>query len=104
MNQAMDRIIEKTVEFKKEKETKNTIRYKEISNESIIGTIYLQKSFLPHNIPENVKVTVYIDSNENNYFICSWCCRPVCCVPVHDVVLPYCVALVFVGVSLSFSE
>lgn len=62
----MDRIIEKTVEFKKEKETKNTIRYKEISNESIIGTIYLQKSFLPHNIPENVKVTVYIDSNENN--------------------------------------
>jgi hypothetical protein len=54
------------VEFKKEKETKNTIRYKEISNESIIGTIYLQKSFLPHNIPENVKVTVYIDSNENN--------------------------------------
>jgi len=66
MNQAMDRIIEKTVEFKKEKETKNTIRYKEISNESIIGTIYLQKSFLPHNTPENVKVTVYIDSNENN--------------------------------------
>ena len=62
----MDRIIEKTVEFKKEKETKNTIRYKEISNESIIGTIYLQKRFLPHNIPENVKVTVYIDSNENN--------------------------------------
>tara|TARA_Y100000389_G_C17461508_1_gene522096 strand:- start:94 stop:276 length:183 start_codon:yes stop_codon:yes gene_type:complete len=55
MNQAMDRIIEKTVEFKKEKETKNTIRYKEISNESIIGTIYLQKSFLPHNIHEKCK-------------------------------------------------
>lgn len=51
----MDRIIEKTVEFKKEKETKNTIRYKEISNESIIGTIYLQKSFLPHNIHEKCK-------------------------------------------------
>ena len=37
----MDRIREKTIQFKKEKETKNTIRYKEFSNENIIGTIYL---------------------------------------------------------------
>ena len=60
----MNRIIEKTIHFTKERETKNTIRYKETSSmkEIIIGTIYLQKSFLPHTPPENVKVTVQFDS------------------------------------------
>lgn len=57
----MDHIREKTIQFKKEKETKNTIRYKEISNETIIGTIYLQKKFLSNNIPGNIKVTVHIE-------------------------------------------
>ena len=57
----MDRIREKTIQFKIDKETKNTIRYKEFSNENIIGTIYLQKKFLSHNIPQNIKVTVHIE-------------------------------------------
>lgn len=57
----MDHIREKTIQFKKEKETKNTIRYKEISNETIIGTIYLQKKFLSNKIPGNIKVTVHIE-------------------------------------------
>lgn len=59
----MDRITEKTIHFTKERETKNTIRYKETSSmkETIIGTIYLQKSFLPHIPPENVKITVQFD-------------------------------------------
>tara|TARA_B100001094_G_scaffold96258_1_gene92189 strand:- start:15 stop:191 length:177 start_codon:yes stop_codon:yes gene_type:complete len=57
----MDHKREKTIQFKIDKETKNTIRYKEFSNENIIGTIYLQKNFLSHNIPNNIKVTVHIE-------------------------------------------
>ena len=43
----MERITEKTIDFVRERETKNTIRYKENcgAKETIIGTIYLQKSF-----------------------------------------------------------
>jgi len=60
----MERITEKTIDFVRERETKNTIRYKENSSakETIIGTIYLQKSFLPTIPPENVKITVHIES------------------------------------------
>lgn len=60
----MNLITEKTIQFIKERETKNTIRYKENSSmrEAIIGTIYLQKSFLPHKPPENIKITVQFDS------------------------------------------
>ena len=59
----MDTKIEKTLEFIKEKETKNTIRYQEIKKdgEIVIGPLYIQKNFLPEKIPENVKITINID-------------------------------------------
>ena len=39
--------IEKELKFKKETETKNTIRYQEISvgGEVVIGPLYIQKNF-----------------------------------------------------------
>ena len=39
----------KTLDFKKEKETKNTIRYQEVKDKEnfVIGPLYIQKSFLP---------------------------------------------------------
>ena len=41
-------IMEKTVKFKVEKETKNTVRFNEVPEEGqppIIGTLYVQKWF-----------------------------------------------------------
>jgi len=54
--------IEQTLEFIKEKETKNTIRYQEVkgSGEIVIGPLYIQKNFLPDKIPENIKITINI--------------------------------------------
>jgi hypothetical protein len=59
----MDDIIEQTLEFIKEKETKNTIRYQEVkgNREIVIGPLYIQKSFLPKKIPENIKITININ-------------------------------------------
>jgi len=57
--------MEKTIEFIKEKETKNTIRYQEVKEgekgEIVIGPLYIQKSFLPDKIPENIKITIHIN-------------------------------------------
>ena len=59
----MDTNIEKTLGFIKEKETKNTIRYQEIKEEGdiVIGPLYIQKSFLPEKVPENIKITININ-------------------------------------------
>ena len=48
--------IEKELKFKKEKETKNTIRYQEISVDGVvvIGLVYIQKNFLPVKIPDEI--------------------------------------------------
>ena len=47
------------IKFIKEKETKNTIRFKEVTdNDIIVGTIYIQKSFFLDKIPENIKLTI----------------------------------------------
>jgi len=55
----------KTLDFKKEKETKNTIRYQEVKDKDkfIIGPLYIQKSFLPEKVPENIKITIHINSS-----------------------------------------
>ena len=58
---------DKTLEFIKEKETKNTIRYQEVKEGSegediVIGPLYIQKSFLPDKIPEKIKITIHINS------------------------------------------
>lgn len=57
---------DKILEFIKEKETKNTIRYQEVKEGSegediVIGPLYIQKSFLPDKIPENIKITIHIN-------------------------------------------
>ena len=53
---------EKTIKFIKEKETKNTIRYREVTCDGkiVIGPVYIQKSFLPEKYPENIKITIEI--------------------------------------------
>jgi len=53
----------KTLDFIREKETKNTIRYQEVKckGEIVIGPLYIQKSFLPDKIPENIKITIHIN-------------------------------------------
>jgi len=55
--------IEINLEFKRDKETKNTIRYKEFPDDDVvIGSLYIQKSSLPEDYPEKVKVKVTIDN------------------------------------------
>ena len=57
---------DKILEFIKEKETKNTIRYQEIKEgekeDIVIGPLYIQKSFLPDKIPEKIKITIHINT------------------------------------------
>jgi|TARA_B110000967_G_scaffold177163_1_gene191106 hypothetical protein len=58
---------DKILEFIKEKETKNTIRYQEVKEGSegediVIGPLYIQKSFLPDKIPEKIKITIHMNS------------------------------------------
>lgn len=53
---------EKTIVFKKEKKTKNTIRYKEIvpdKEKSIIGTLYVKQSYL-ENCEETDQISIII--------------------------------------------
>ena len=59
-----------TVQFEFEKETKNSVRYKEIPEEGkapIVGSIYVQKWFAG----KTKTITVTIDKNDQNfeYFI-----------------------------------
>ena len=55
--------IEKTLTFTREKDTKNTIRYQEVNDgpDVVIGPLYIQKHFLPTNIPTNIQITITIN-------------------------------------------
>jgi hypothetical protein len=55
--------MKETITFTKEKETKNTIRYKEEAEGKppIISTLYIQKWFLGDSPPETIKVTIETD-------------------------------------------
>ena len=45
--------------FKKDKETKNTVRYAEQGDEPVVGTLYLQKSAVEKlGNPDTLKVTI----------------------------------------------
>jgi len=49
------------ITFEVEKETKNTVRYKEVPEKGqppIVGIIYIQKWFLGSPVPEKVRVTI----------------------------------------------
>lgn len=46
------------INFEFEKETKNTIRFKEVSEESIIGTLYIKKSALKEYKQESIEVEI----------------------------------------------
>ena len=53
------RIVEKTIRFKVEKETKNSVRFTEVPAEGqppIIGTLYVQKWFVGN--AQELEVTV----------------------------------------------
>ena len=63
IEQTDGQVIEKSLEFIKEKETKNTIRYQEVKDadgKAVIGPLYIQKSFLPDKYPENLNITITI--------------------------------------------
>ena len=63
-NNIMSLEQDKILEFIKEKETKNTIRYQEVGEKEdiVIGPLYIQKSFLPDKIPEKIKITIHINT------------------------------------------
>ena len=51
---------EQTIKFTLEKETKNTVRYKEtkVKNVFIIGTLYVQKSYIGEKIPKEISIVI----------------------------------------------
>ena len=48
--------------FKQEKETKNTVRYSEESEDRrpVVGTVYIDKYELPKPYPERIRVTIEV--------------------------------------------
>ena len=48
--------------FKQEKETKNTVRYSEESEDRrpVVGTLYFDKYELPKPYPERIRVTIEV--------------------------------------------
>ena len=47
--------------FKKEKETKNTVRYaEEAEGRPVVGMVYVDKQELPQPYPERVRVTIEV--------------------------------------------
>lgn len=54
-------MAKQVIEFVKNKETKNTIRYGEEKGEGrsdISGSLYIMKSMLNNNVPETIMVTI----------------------------------------------
>lgn len=49
--------VEQEISLEYEKETKNTIRYKEI-NTGVVGTIYFKKTSLGDNPPKLIKLKI----------------------------------------------
>lgn len=51
--------FEKTLDFEMERETKNTYRYREVTQgASIVQTIYIAKRALPNSAPKKLEVTI----------------------------------------------
>lgn len=51
--------------FKQEKETKNTVRYQEQNDgDVVIGPLYVQKSALGDNPPEELSITIEVDESQ----------------------------------------
>jgi hypothetical protein len=51
--------------FKQEKETKNTVRYQEQGDgDIVIGPLYVQKSALGDNPPEELSITINVDESQ----------------------------------------
>lgn len=44
--------------FQFEKETKNTVRYKEVGDNPVVGTLYVQKSAIEGKPPAELTITV----------------------------------------------
>ena len=58
--------MEKTLVFSYEKETKNTVRFREATEGQppIIGTLYIQKWFLGTPVPQQITVTIKLEKGE----------------------------------------
>lgn len=46
--------------FKKERETKRTVRYEEVSDNPVIGLLYVKKFWLGEPYPKKLKVTLEV--------------------------------------------
>ena len=54
--------MDRVVKFVKDKETKNTVRYKEEGGEqNIIGTLYVQKWALGKTPPSHLRISLHTD-------------------------------------------
>lgn len=55
--------MEKKLQFRFEKETKNTIRYAEVTEGQppVIGSLYIQKWFLGTPVPQQIEVTIKLE-------------------------------------------
>jgi len=55
--------MEKKLQFRFEKETKNTIRYAEVTEGQppVIGSLYIQKWFLGTPVPQQITVTIKLE-------------------------------------------
>ena len=56
--------MEKIIKLEFEKETKGTLRFKEIAEENenpIVGTIYIRKEFLKEKRPKQIEIALRIE-------------------------------------------
>lgn len=62
--------MERVVKFVKEKETKNTVRYKEVDGEdgrqNMIGSLYVQKWALGSSPPSRLRISLHPISDDDS--------------------------------------
>ena len=56
---AASKAVEKTLEFELERETKNTVRFSELGDDPVVGTLYVKKSAVAEmGNPESMEVVL----------------------------------------------
>ena len=56
-------LMEETIKFEFEKETKNCVRYRELEDQEhnpVIRTIYIRKEYIGNTIPEEIEIKLKI--------------------------------------------
>lgn len=54
-----------TINFEFERETKGTVRYKEVSDATIIGVLYIRKTALGATFPQKIIMNIQGEENGN---------------------------------------